>query len=139
VRDHHERWDGDGYEAGRAATEIHPFARIASVADVYDAITADRPYKAANPAHVGVRAVQEGAGTQFDPSVVDHFLHIAMPYPIGSEVTLPDGSAGVVANVSSKSPDTPVIRHRDASGRFVEAEMHIVDGIVQGDLQGLYN
>ena len=139
VRDHHERWDGDGYEAGRAADEIHPFARIASVADVYDAITADRPYKAANPPHVGVRAIQEGAGTQFDPSVVGHFLHIAMPYPIGSEVTLPDGSSGVVASVSPHSPDSPVVRHRDASGRFHESEMRIVDGLVQGDLQGLYN
>jgi len=139
VRDHHERWDGDGYESGRVADEIHPFARIASVADVYDAITADRPYKAANPPHVGVRAIQEGAGTQFDPGVVDHFLRIAMPYPIGSEVTLPDGSSGVVASVDPHHPDRPVIRHRDGSGRIVEAEMQIVDGVVQGNLQGLYN
>jgi HD-GYP domain-containing protein (c-di-GMP phosphodiesterase class II) len=139
VRDHHERWDGDGYEAGRTADEIHPFARIASVADVYDAITADRPYKAASPPHVGVRVIQDGAGTQFDPDVVDHFLRIAMPYPVGSEVTLPDGSTGVVAAVDPHSPDEPVIRHRAPSGRICETEMRIVDGVVQGDRQGLYN
>jgi HD-GYP domain-containing protein (c-di-GMP phosphodiesterase class II) len=139
VRDHHERWDGDGYEAGRAAEEIHPFARIASVADVYDAITADRPYKAANPPHVGVRAIQEGAGTQFDSSVVEHFLRIAMPYPVGSEVALPDGSAGVVTHVDPDRPDEPVVRHRDVSGRICETGLHIVDGVVQGDRQGLYN
>ncbi|MGH2908626.1 MAG: HD-GYP domain-containing protein, partial [Solirubrobacteraceae bacterium] len=139
VRDHHERWDGDGYEAGRAAQDIHPFARIASVADVYDAITADRPYKAANPPHVGVQVIREGAGTQFDPTVVDHFLHIAMPYPIGSEVTMPDGSTGVVTRVDPQTPGAPVVRHRDPSGRVCEAELPIVDGVVQGDRQGLYN
>jgi HD-GYP domain-containing protein (c-di-GMP phosphodiesterase class II) len=139
VRDHHERWDGDGYEVGRAADEIHPFARIASVADVYDAITADRPYKAANPPHVGVRVIQEGSGTQFDPVVVEHFLQIAMPYPVGSEVALPDGSAGVVTHVDPNRPDEPVVRHRDVSGRVCETELHIVDGVVQGDRQGLYN
>src|SRR5579875_3272708 len=139
VRDHHERWDGEGYESGRAAEEIHPFARIASVADVYDAITADRPYKAANPPHVGVRVIREGAGTQFDPSIVDHFLHVAMPYPVGTEVTMHDGSAGVVAHVDAKTPDTPVVRHLDPSGAICETELHIVEGIVQGDRQGLYN
>lgn len=139
VRDHHERWDGDGYEGGRVADEIHPFARIASVADVYDAITADRPYKAANPPHVGVRAIQDGAGTQFDPGVVEHFLRIAMPYPVGSEVTMPDGSAGVVTSVDPQTPDEPVVRHRDPSGQIHETALCIVDGVVQGDRQGLYN
>ncbi|HET9124365.1 MAG TPA: HD-GYP domain-containing protein [Solirubrobacteraceae bacterium] len=139
VRDHHERWDGAGYEAGRAAEEIHAFARIAAVADVYDAITADRPYKAANPPHVGVRTIQEGAGSQFDPDVVAHFLQIAMPYPVGSEVLLPDGGTGVVARVDPQTPELPVVRHLDPTGRLCESELHIVDGVVQGVRQGLYN
>src|SRR5579875_1747588 len=139
VRDHHERWDGDGYEAGRAAEEIHPFARIASVADVYDAITADRPYKAAHPPYVGVRVIREGAGTQFDPSVVGHFLHVAMPYPVGWEVALPDGSAGVVADVDPTQPETPLVRHLDPAGRICETELHIVDGVVRDEREGLYN
>ncbi|HLI60460.1 MAG TPA: HD-GYP domain-containing protein [Solirubrobacteraceae bacterium] len=139
VRDHHERWDGDGYESGRAAEEIHPFARIASVADVYDAITADRPYKAANPPHVGVRVIREGAGTQFDPIVVGHFLHVAMPYPVGWEVALPDGSAGVVADVDPTQPETPLVRHLDPAGRICETELHIVDGVVRDEREGLYN
>ena len=51
VRDHHERWDGGGYEQSGALEQetSTQFARIAAVADVYDAVTADRPYKAANP------------------------------------------------------------------------------------------
>ena len=43
VRSHHERWDGTGYPSGRRAREIHQFARIAAVADVFDALTSDRP------------------------------------------------------------------------------------------------
>jgi HD-GYP domain-containing protein (c-di-GMP phosphodiesterase class II) len=130
VRDHHERWDGQGYAAGLEGTDIHQFARIAAVADVYDAITADRPYQPANPPHVAVKAVREGAGTQFDPQIVEHFLRIAMPYPVGYTITLPDGSAGAVVGVEPEEPDYPVIRYREG-GAFVQAALRIVDGVVQ--------
>jgi HD-GYP domain-containing protein (c-di-GMP phosphodiesterase class II) len=130
VRDHHERWDGEGYPAGRAGDDIHQFARIAAVADVYDAITADRPYQAANPPHVAIKAVREGAGTQFDPQIVHHFLRIAMPYPVGYTITLPDGSSGAVVGVEPEEPEYPVVRFREG-GVFTEAALHIVDGVVQ--------
>jgi HD-GYP domain-containing protein (c-di-GMP phosphodiesterase class II) len=130
VRDHHERWDGHGYATGLAGNDIHQFARIAAVADVYDAITADRPYQPANPPHVAVRAVREGAGTQFDPQIVHHFLHIAMPYPVGYTITLPDGSSGAVVGVDPEEPEYPVVRYREG-GLFTEAALHIVDGVVQ--------
>ncbi|HEY2321101.1 MAG TPA: HD-GYP domain-containing protein [Solirubrobacteraceae bacterium] len=130
VRDHHERWDGEGYAAGRAGDEIHQFARIAAVADVYDAITADRPYQPANPPHVAVKAVREGAGTQFDPQIVHHFLRIAMPYPVGYTVTLPDGNSGAVVGVDPEEPEYPVVRYREGA-TFTEAALHIVDGVVQ--------
>ena len=55
IRDHHERMDGSGYPRGAVGDDIHPFARIAAVADVYDAITSARPYKAAALARVGVQ------------------------------------------------------------------------------------
>lgn len=130
VRDHHERWDGQGYPAERAGEDIHQFARIAAVADVYDAITADRPYQPANPPHVAVKAVREGAGTQFDSRIVDHFLRIAMPYPVGYTITLPDGSSGAVVGVDPEEPEYPVVRYRE-NGLFTEAALHIVDGVVQ--------
>jgi HD-GYP domain-containing protein (c-di-GMP phosphodiesterase class II) len=131
VRDHHERWDGLGYERGRTGADTHQFARIAAVADVYDAVTADRPYKPATAPHVGVAVVREGAGSQFDPGVVDHFLRIAMPYPVGYSIALPDGATAVVARVDPERPEDPVVRYQDDCGRIQERALHLVDGVVQ--------
>jgi HD-GYP domain-containing protein (c-di-GMP phosphodiesterase class II) len=116
IRDHHERPDGSGYPAGLAGSEIHEFARIAAVADVHDAITADRPYKRAAPPHVGVRIIREGTSTQFDPDVVRHFRAVVMPYPVGHEVELPDGRTGVVAAVDPARPERLTVRVRDGGG-----------------------
>ena len=110
VRSHHERWDGGGYPEGRAGNKISQFARIASVADVYDAITSVRPYRDARPAHVGYAAIVEGAGTAFDPEVVAAFTKVVAPYPIGTEITLADGRRGIVAKVPPNAPDEPLIR-----------------------------
>jgi HD-GYP domain-containing protein (c-di-GMP phosphodiesterase class II) len=110
VRDHHERLDGLGYPAGIDGAKLHEFPRIAAVADVYDAVTSERVYKAAAPPHVGVRVIVEGAGTQFCPDVVRHFRTIVFPYPVGHEITLPDGRAGVVSAVDPSTPDRPLVR-----------------------------
>ncbi len=110
VRSHHERWDGSGYPDGRAGSKIAQFARIASVADVYDAVTSARPYRAAAPAHVGYRVIVEGAGTAFDPEVVAAFRKLVAPYPAGTEVELADGSRGIVAALPSDAPDRPTVR-----------------------------
>jgi HD-GYP domain-containing protein (c-di-GMP phosphodiesterase class II) len=110
VRSHHERWDGDGYPEGRAGNRISQFARIASVADVYDAITSVRPYRDARPPHVGYAAIVEGAGAAFDPEVVAAFKKVVAPYPIGTEITLADGRRGIIAKVPPNAPDEPVVR-----------------------------
>ena len=110
VRSHHERWDGRGYPDGKPAAELHLFARIAAVADVYDAITSERLYSSAAPAHAGVRAVREGSGTAFDPEVVAAFCAIVAPYPPGDLIELTDGRGGVVAAVPSANVDRPVVR-----------------------------
>jgi HD-GYP domain-containing protein (c-di-GMP phosphodiesterase class II) len=129
VRDHHERWDGLGYPAGKEGTDIHQFARIASVADVYDALTSDRPYKPAQEPHVGVKCIIESAGTQLDKSVVEHFKRVVMPYPVGYTLTLPDGKEAVVASVDSKHPEWPRIRFKNGAD-FEERAINVVDGAV---------
>ncbi|QDU94618.1 HD domain-containing phosphohydrolase [Lignipirellula cremea] len=70
---HHERWDGQGYPAGLIGEEIPLPARIVSVADVYDALTSERPYKKAWTPAEAKDLIQKGAGTQFDPAVVAAF------------------------------------------------------------------
>lgn len=74
ARWHHERWDGTGYPDGLEGEEIPLAARIVMVADVYDALTYERPYKPAWSAERALEELQRGAGTQFDPQVVDIFL-----------------------------------------------------------------
>jgi HD-GYP domain-containing protein (c-di-GMP phosphodiesterase class II) len=121
VRSHHERWDGSGYPDRRAGGKISQLARIASVADVYDAITSERPYRDARPAHVGHGAIVEGAGSEFDPEVVAAFRKVVAPYPVGTEITLRDGRSGIVASLSASAPDRPVVRiTHDAEGRLVD-------------------
>jgi PAS domain S-box-containing protein len=73
---HHERWDGSGYPNGLAGEDIPLAGRIVAVADVFDALTNDRPYKHAWPLEQAVEEIRRGAGTQFDPAVVDAFLAI---------------------------------------------------------------
>jgi putative nucleotidyltransferase with HDIG domain len=67
VLHHHERWDGGGYPAGRARDEIPEEARILAVADSFDAMTSNRPYRRALPARVALEELARCAGTQFDP------------------------------------------------------------------------
>ena len=73
---HHERVDGGGYPRGVAGDEIPGEARILAVADAYEAMTADRPYRRALPAAVAREQLEEGAGTQFDAGVVAAFVAI---------------------------------------------------------------
>jgi putative two-component system response regulator len=73
AREHHERWDGQGYPDGKRGSAISLAARIVSVADVFDALTSKRPYKDAWPLEEGMASITAGAGLQFDPEVVAAF------------------------------------------------------------------
>lgn len=70
---HHERWDGQGYPAGMRGEQIPLPARIVAVADVFDALTHERPYKRAWPVDAAVDEILSQAGRQFDPAVVEAF------------------------------------------------------------------
>ncbi|MBN1798756.1 MAG: HD domain-containing protein [Spirochaetales bacterium] len=76
VRHHHERFDGMGYPDGLAGENIDIAARIIAVADAYDAMTTDRPYREALSHNRAIKEIKKGGGTQFDPAVVDVFLKI---------------------------------------------------------------
>lgn len=70
---HHERWDGRGYPLGKSSTDIPLSGRIAAVADVFDALTTERPYKEAWPVEKAFAYLHEQAGRQFDPDCVAAF------------------------------------------------------------------
>ena len=73
---HHERWDGSGYPRGLKGEEIPWAARIVALADVYDALTTRRVYKAALPHEHARSLILQGTGSHFDPRVVDAFLAV---------------------------------------------------------------
>ncbi|MDR5682840.1 MAG: HD domain-containing phosphohydrolase [Armatimonadota bacterium] len=73
---HHEKWDGTGYPRGLRGEQIPLAARVFAVIDVYDALTSDRPYRAAWPEDKAVAYIREQAGKHFDPAVVEAFLRM---------------------------------------------------------------
>jgi putative nucleotidyltransferase with HDIG domain len=85
VYHHHERWDGQGYPDGLRGERTPLAARIVSVADAYDAMTTDRPYRQAMAHQTAVEILKDGAGTQWDPTVVRVFLEILQVEESGSE------------------------------------------------------
>lgn len=74
VRHHHERFDGRGYPEGLQGDRIPPLARVLAVADAYDALTSDRPYRLAAEHRLAIREILACSGTQFDPAVVQALL-----------------------------------------------------------------
>ena len=76
VRSHHERWDGHGYPTRRAGESIPIQGRILAVADAFDAMTSDRPYRRALSQQAALAEVERCAGTQFDPRIAQVFLEL---------------------------------------------------------------
>ena len=99
VRQHHERWDGSGYPDGLAGDQIHPHARIFAVADVYDAMISDRPYRPGMAIEEVIRTIVAGDGAEFEPAVVAAFLGVMTEEGLGlleTEVAVEEkGSAQV--------------------------------------------
>ena len=78
VRHHHERYDGKGYPDGLKGEDIPLIARVVTVADAFDAMTSDRPYRSKRPLATAMEEIVRGAGTQFDPLAADAFSTIPL-------------------------------------------------------------
>jgi HD-GYP domain-containing protein (c-di-GMP phosphodiesterase class II) len=107
---HHERWDGSGYPRGLKAETIHLYARIVAVADVFDALVSDRPFRKRMKPYEAVEYIQAYADIYFDPEVVEKFLSNIGVYPIGSLVKLNTGEKGVVVDANKSFPARPVVK-----------------------------
>jgi len=103
VKHHHERFDGKGYPEGLAGGAIPLTARIITVADTFDAMTSPRTFRAAKTVSGALSELRQGAGTQFDPMVVEAFLAVADR--LGDQLTLLQGLE--VAASSARPPEPP--------------------------------
>lgn len=112
VYQHHERYDGSGYPQGLKRKEIHLFGRVSHCADVYSALTSNRPYREPLVPSQALKVMDrmQNEGPQFDPEIYDRFLDLITPYPIGQEVTLDDGRRGVVCDLKEGVRYRPVVR-----------------------------
>jgi HD-GYP domain-containing protein (c-di-GMP phosphodiesterase class II) len=81
IRHHHERWDGKGYPDGLKGESIPLLSRIMSVADAFDAMTSDRPYRNGSPGQEAIARIKQNAGKQFDRNVVDAFELVLKEMP----------------------------------------------------------
>lgn len=96
VLQHHERVDGSGYPYGLTENDISMFGRIISIADVFDAMTSDRPYRAAMMPSEVMEYLMGGAGTLFDADYVYLFTRKVAAFPLGTCVLLSNGLTAIV-------------------------------------------
>lgn len=109
ILEHHERVDGTGYPYHLKGDSIHPYARILAVADVYDALTSNRPYRVPSPPNEAIEYIMGGVGSHFDENVVKAFLHKVAPYPTGAHVLLSNGEHGLVLKNFREAPLRPLV------------------------------
>ncbi len=123
---HHEKFQGRGYPKGLKGRDISLFARITAIADVYDALTTDRPYRVAMTPYDAIKIVMSGVDTQFDPDILQYFIRRFSLYPNGSLVKLSDGSIGMVLRSNQQAVMRPIIKIlRDKSGARLKNRLEI--------------
>ena len=110
ILDHHEKYDGTGYPNGKKGESISLFGRIVSIADVYDALTSDRPYRKALIPAEAMEYAMGASGSLFDPNIVKVFVKKIAPYPVGTCVKLSNGYTGIVLKNSESCCLRPKVR-----------------------------
>jgi HD-GYP domain-containing protein (c-di-GMP phosphodiesterase class II) len=121
---HHMRTDGTGYPQLNLPMRPHPFVSLLSIADVYEALTAERPYKKPMPPAEAMATIIREAGRQFDAGLVRSFVRAIGIFPVGTFVRLSNGQTGVVARTSPDAPDRPRVRLVDGM------DPDAVDGVI---------
>jgi HD-GYP domain len=119
---HQERYDGSGYPLALKGEHISQIGRIIAIADVYDALTSDRPYRKALLPSSAMEYIMGGSGTMFDPHFVSEFTRKVAAYPLGTIVLLSDGSRGIVIRNYEDCCTRPCVRIVSAGDEVGESE-----------------
>ncbi len=129
IYQHHERINGKGYPEGITGENIHIYSKICAIADVYDALVSDRPYRLAYLPHRALKilqAEQEG----YDPEIFKVFCRHVSAYPVGTLVGLSNGIIGIVVQNYAGNSDRPKVRvlcEKDGLGRLSPYELDLCD------------
>ena len=125
---HHERIDGSGYPRGIRGTEIPLFARIVGVADVFDAITSDRPYSKKVSTFKAFTIIKEESFNGLDPKITEVFLTNISKFFVGNIVKLNDGRVCEVVYVNRYELNRPLIKHNE---EFIDLSQNYTLEIVE--------
>ena len=117
---HHEKYDGTGYPHGKKGFEISKFGRIIAIADVYDALISDRPYRKAMLPSEAMEYLMANGGCHFDPEFVRMFVRKVAPYPIGTGVKLSNGNIGLVTQNYEGLGTRPSIKIIKQDDKYIE-------------------
>lgn len=122
VYSHHENDDGSGYPRGLIGSETSLIARIIHVADVYDALVSNRPYKKGYAPWEAAEYLMGGCGINFSKEVVEKFIRLVPIYPIGAEVMLSTGDLSLVIGNKGNNILRPIVR-RIKDGALIDLSL----------------
>jgi HD-GYP domain-containing protein (c-di-GMP phosphodiesterase class II) len=129
----HERLDGSGYPRKRVASQIHPLAKVAMVADSFIAMTSPRPHRAAMLPYCAMQELIEQAKSgKYCPVAVRGLLHTVSLFPVGSFVELSDGRVGKVVRSNREHFTQPIV---EVWRRLAPQDVETVDLLKNADLQ----
>ncbi|SMB90653.1 metal dependent phosphohydrolase [Thermanaeromonas toyohensis ToBE] len=127
---HHERYNGSGYPCGLKGEAIHEFAAITAIVDEYDALTADRVYRKAYPAHEAYEMLAAAGNFKHDYRLVKAFLSNVAAYPVGTLVQLNTGEVGIVLETlpgNSHKPRVRLLYDREGRPLKVQPELNLAE------------
>ncbi len=124
---HHERLDGNGYPRMIKGDSIHEFAQITTVADIYDALVSDRPYRSGFNNQEALDIIEQGKGTQISASIIELLLVHVNICPVGTVVLLSTGDTALVTGENTTEPKKPRVKLLFDQNQKANTFHHIVD------------
>lgn len=126
--EHHERYSGEGYPRGLKGGRVHEFSYLTGIADIYDAVTADRIYRAAYSPHEAYELLAASGNYLFPFRISRAFLRNITPYPVSTRVLLSNGATGIVTAVNREAPYQPVVKVFGGGGELLPEVIDLTQG-----------